>query len=99
MKYLLILLLAGCANSGAWSDGPVRPVKPVLFTVHVDFPCGQHNWNGCWNDAAQTVEIRKGLSKSDEKCVISHEATGKKNHAAGYTHGDQSHYYRMDCGE
>ena len=104
MRYLLILLLSGCANSGAWSDKPVRPPVSALFTVHVDFPCGVkpdgiRRVYGCWNEAARTVEIKKGLSAEDEQCVRDHEDTGKKSHTKGYTHGDQGHYLRMDCGE
>ena len=103
MRYLLILMLSvafsGCANTGAWSDKPMRPPMPALFTVHVDFPCGANpdgirRVYGCWNEAARTIEIKKGLAAEDEACVLRHE----RLHAAGYTHGDQGHYYRMDCG-
>ena len=94
MKYLLILLLSGCANTGAWSDKPVRLPVTVLAVVHADYPCTFKNWNGCWNEAGRTIEIKKGLSVADEHCVKTHEY----KHAAGYTHGDQSHYYRLDCG-
>ena len=92
MKYLLILLLAGC-SSGAWYPEPAL-AAPVLWTVHTDFPCGRKTANGCWNRAAQTVEVKKGLSQIDEWCVLQHEY----KHADGWNHGDQAHYYRMDCG-
>ena len=94
MRYALIfILLSGCATDTYW----VRAVNPVevKHIAHVDLPCGRFGWSACWNPAAQTIEVKKGLPAGLEACVISHE----RKHAAGYRHDLERPNFAIDCGD
>ena len=90
---LVIIILSGCAAQPYWQEtGAAVEVKHV---VRVDFPCKKFDIDGCWNEAANTVEIKKGLSPNREDCVITHE----RKHAAGYTHEVRKIVFAHDCGD
>ena len=77
---LVLLALTACGDGGYWElKNPPLKVKHI---VRVDYPCAMQNARGCWNPASQTIEVKHGLSPSDEACVMRHE----RAHAAGWTH-------------
>ena len=89
----MLLMLNGCATDTYW----VRTMNPVEVKhfARVDFPCGRRGWDGCWNPAGQTIEIRKGMPAAMENCVIGHE----RKHAAGYRHDLERPNLAIDCGD
>jgi len=92
--WLPALLLAGCATDTYWT----RVYEPlsVEHVVHVDFPCGKRELLGCWNPVGRTIELRKGMSASLERCVLSHE----KKHADGFVHPEpRAIVAYIDCGD
>lgn len=89
---LLVLTLTGCAHGEYWV--PIGQPVEVKHVVRVDFPCKKFDIDGCWNEKANTVEIKKGL-KERENCIINHE----RKHAAGYTHENRKIVYVSDCGD
>lgn len=90
---MFVLTLSGCATEEYWTH--YTDEVQVKHVVHVDFPCKKFDTDGCWNAKANTVEVRKGLSKPYEDCVISHE----RKHAKGYTHPRQAIVFAQDCGD
>jgi len=79
MRYLLILLLSGCASGPYWTLE--RAPIPVEHVVHVDYPCAQR-LDGCWNEKGRTIELRKGLRQYLEECYTRHEYA----HSQGWRH-------------
>lgn len=77
---LASLLLTACGEGGYWTltNAPL----PVKHIVRADYPCAIQGARACWNPASQTIELKHGLSPSDEACAMRHE----KAHAAGWTH-------------
>lgn len=96
MKYLLMLLLSGCAAQPYWEKTEAQFPHGV-FVVSVDFPCAKHSQtetiNGCWNAAGRTIEVRKGLTADQRECAVRHEYA----HMMGWTH-PLNMAYAMDCG-
>ncbi len=88
---LILLVLFGCGEGGYWTltNAPL----PVKHIVRVDYPCAIQGARGCWNPASQTIEIKHGLSTSDEACAMRHE----KAHAAGWVHPENQALV-WDCG-
>ena len=88
---LLLTLISACGDGGYWElkNAPL----PVKHIVRADYPCAMQNARACWNPASQTIEIKYGLSPSDEACAMRHE----KAHAAGWTH-PVSQALEWDCG-
>ena len=89
----MMLMLGGCASDPYWIryDGLRGEVKHI---VRVDFPCKNIGWEGCWNAASGTIEVKKGMPKALEDCVISHE----RKHAQGFTH-ERRIEFSKDCGD
>lgn len=88
----IAFVLQACGEGGYWElkHAPVL-VKQI---VKVDYPpCGISNARGCWIPTTQTIEIKAGLSASDEACVLRHE----KAHAAGWVH-PPGQALEWDCG-
>lgn len=94
MRLLLISLLAltACGDGGYWElKNP--PVKVQAIVKLDTLTCPDRNARGCWVPATQTIEIKTGLSPSDEACVMRHE----KAHAAGWVH-PENQALSWDCG-
>ncbi len=104
----IAMMLTSCSTQPYWTlqNAPVD----VLHVVYVDYPCGvrhspidktQDHDYGCWNAAAQTVELSRGMVDWKEKCVLRHEGGDPKEkdagHAAGWVH-DKRYAYVLDCG-
>lgn len=84
-------VLQACGDGGYW-ELKYAPV-PVKQIVRVEYPCAIQNARGCWNPATQVIEIKAGLSPSDEACTMRHE----KAHAAGWAH-PVAQALEWDCG-
>ena len=93
MRYLLLLLLAGCATPAPYWVKTHEPVEHK-HTIYVDYPCGKTGLNGCARRSTGTVEIRRGMTDAEGWCVLSHEL----KHLAGYTHPGRDYGLAMDCG-
>ena len=92
MKLLLLLLLAGCAQTPYW----VKTHEPVahVATITVDRPCGFSDVMGCAVRITGTVELKRGMTEAQRWCVLNHE----KKHLAGYSHPGAYRGLAYDCG-
>lgn len=88
---LLVFLLQACGDGGYW-ELKHTPVE-IAHIARVDYPCAMQNARGCWNPVSRTIEIKHGLSASDEACVMRHE----RAHAAGWVHPENMAFV-WDCG-
>lgn len=84
-------VLQACGDGGYW-ELKYAPV-PVKQIVRVEYPCAIENARGCWNPVTQVIEVKNGLSASDEACVLRHE----RAHAAGWVH-PVNQALEWDCG-
>ena len=92
MKYLILLLLAGCAQTPYW----VKTHEPVahVATITVNVPCGLPDVMGCAARSTGTVELKRSMTEAQRWCVLNHE----KKHLAGYSHPRAYKGIAYDCG-
>ena len=92
MRFLALLLLAGCASGPYWTrtHAPVEHVR----TLYVEHPCGLIGADGCARRATGEIELRRGMSPGLQWCVLNHE----KKHLEGYSHTGAYTGFATDCG-
>ena len=92
MKYLVLLLLVGCAQTPYW----VKTHEPVAHkrTIYVENPCERTDWLGCNSRATGVIQIKLWLTETQRWCVLNHE----KKHLAGYSHPGAYKGLAYDCG-
>lgn len=93
MKYLVILLLAGCTSLPTWwyrDSAPVQ-VTQVIEHEYATPICNKLAganalivW-GCMDRSTGTIHLQAGMVPALRQCTIEHE----KTHAAGYNHPDR----------